>query len=144
MVLFKRRREFPLRISDVMVKDVVVVGENETVQRIAELMINNNIGSVLVTDSEGKLRGIVTERNLVYVVARGLDPSRLKAWEVMTENPIVARPDDLMIDVINKMRELNVRHMPVVDRDGRPIGMVSFRDIVDAAAMLLTILYRPR
>jgi CBS domain-containing protein len=133
-----KRRELPLRVSDIMVKDVVTAKENDKIRDIAIRMYEKKIGSVVIVDDEGKPIGIVTERDLVYVVARALTPDT-PTWMVMTENPVVINENALVTEAMEKMRELNIRHLPVVDASGRLVGMVSFRDIVDFTAVLLSL-----
>lgn len=143
MALYKRRREFPLRVEDIMIRDVVAVKRDTPVPEIAKLMLDKNIGSVLVVDDNGKLIGIVTERDLVYAIAKGKVSHEYPAWTVMTENPVAVKPGTLIMEVVDKMRNLNVRHMPVVDEQNRPVGIVSFRDLLDAAYLFLAILSKP-
>ncbi len=129
--LHKEEEENPRQASDIMITEVVTVRPEEPVTRAAKLMVDNLIGSVLVVDEEGRLRGIVTERDIVYVVSEAWDPTKHKVWEIMTENPIVVRPDDDLLTVVRKMSETNVRHLPVVDEKGVPVGIISFRDVLD-------------
>lgn len=115
-----------------------VTAKPETpLKEIARLMRENKVGSVLIVGDDGKLRGIVTEHDLVYACSEGWNPEASQAWEVMTENPITVTPDTEVIDIIKKMRNANVRHIPVVDKDGKPVGMVSVRDIMDFVLTLL-------
>ncbi|MFZ8808511.1 MAG: CBS domain-containing protein [Pyrobaculum sp.] len=133
-----KRREFPLRVSDIMVKDVVTAKKDDKIRDVAIRMYEKKIGSVVIVDDEGKPIGIVTERDLVYVVARALTPDT-PAWMVMTEKPVVINENALVTEAMEKMRELNIRHLPVVDASGRLVGMVSFRDIIDFTAVLLSL-----
>ena len=133
-----KRRELPLRVADIMVKEVVTAKENDKVRDIAIRMYEKKIGSVVIVDDEGKPIGIVTERDMVYVVARALTPDT-PAWMVMTENPIVINENALVTEAMEKMRELNIRHLPVVDASGKLVGMISFRDIIDFTAVLLSL-----
>ena len=61
-----KRRELPLRVSDIMVNDVVTVKENDKIRDIAIRMYEKKIGSVVVVDDEGEPMGIVTQRDLIY------------------------------------------------------------------------------
>ncbi|BAA81505.2 conserved hypothetical protein [Aeropyrum pernix K1] len=131
VVFIRKRRKIPVRASDIMITEVVTVKPDDPVTRAAKLMVENLIGSVLVVDDEGRLRGIVTERDIVYVVSEAWDPTKHRVWEIMTENPIVVRPDDDLLTVVRKMSETNVRHLPVVDEKGAPVGIISFRDVLD-------------
>ncbi|MGC9148366.1 MAG: CBS domain-containing protein [Sulfolobales archaeon] len=141
MPLFKKR-SLPLRVSDIMTRDVATATENATLSSIAAIMYERGIGSVIIVDEENKPIGIVTERDIVYAVAKNLRRDA-PAWSFMTENPVVIKESDLITDAMEKMRELNIRHLPVVNEEGKLVGMVSFRDIVDSASLLLSLL-RPR
>jgi CBS domain-containing protein len=133
-----KRRELPLRVSDIMVKDVVTAKENDKIRDVAIRMYEKKIGSVVIVDDEGKPIGIVTERDLVYVVARALTPDT-PAWMVMTEDPIVINENALVTEAMEKMRVQNIRHLPVVNAEGKLVGMISFRDIVDFTAVLMSL-----
>ncbi|MGC8612661.1 MAG: CBS domain-containing protein [Conexivisphaera sp.] len=132
-----KRREMPLRVSDIMVRDVQTVGREEPLSEITRRMHEHRIGSVVVVDESGRPLGIVTERDIVYACARGL-PSTTPAWMVMTEDPITVKDTDLVTEAIGKMREADVRHLPVVDSQGKLVGIVSFRDFMDLASILLS------
>jgi CBS domain-containing protein len=141
MPLFKKR-EVPLRVSDIMTKDVIVVDEKTTLATIAALMYEKGVGSVVIVDEERRPIGIVTERDIVYAVAKNLRRDA-PAWSFMTENPVVVKDSDLITTAMEKMRELNIRHLPVVNDEGKVVGIISFRDIVDSASLLLSLL-RPK
>jgi CBS domain-containing protein len=119
-------------IKDIMSKPPLTVRKDASVQEAAKVMFNNRVGSVLVVDEDGKLTGIVTERDLVYLVASGKLhlASEYPVWEIMTENPVTANPNETVEDALLRMKEINVRHLPVVDEDGKPVGVVSIRDIL--------------
>ncbi|ABP50895.1 MULTISPECIES: CBS domain-containing protein [Pyrobaculum] len=134
-----KKREVPLRVSDIMTRNVVTAKRDDKIKDIAAKMYENKVGSAVIVDDEGKAIGIITERDLVYVIARGLSPDT-PAWMVMTENPIVIDQDALVVEAMEKMRELNIRHLPVVDKAGKVVGVVSFRDIVDFAATMFSLL----
>jgi len=133
-----KRRELPLRVSDIMVKDVVTAKENDKIRDVAIRMYEKKIGSVVVVDDEGKPIGIVTERDMVYVLARALAPDT-PVWMVMTEDPIMINENALVTEAMEKMRVQNIRHLPVVNADGKLVGMISFRDIVDFTAVLMSL-----
>ena len=133
-----KRRELPLRVADIMVKEVVTAKEHDKIRDVAIRMYEKKIGSVVVVDDEGKPIGIVTERDMVYVVARALAPDT-PVWMVMTEDPIVINENALVTEAMEKMRVQNIRHLPVVNDEGKLVGMISFRDIVDFTAVLLSL-----
>jgi len=133
-----KRRELPLRVADIMVKEVVTAKEHDKIRDVAIRMYEKRVGSVVVVDDEGKPIGIVTERDMVYVVARALAPDT-PVWMVMTENPVVINENALVTEAMEKMRVQNIRHLPVVNAEGKLVGMISFRDIMDFTAVLLSL-----
>jgi FOG: CBS domain len=103
-------------------------------------MFENDVSSVMVVDPTGRLVGIVTEKDVVSAVAIGKIGSNLPVARFMKENPITVTPDTPLDEVLEKMRRFNIRHLPVVDKDGKPIGMVSQRDLLDVVLTLLKII----
>jgi CBS domain-containing protein len=133
-----KRRELPLRVADIMVKEVVTAKKHDKIRDVAISMYEKRVGSVVVVDDEGKPIGIVTERDMVYVVAQALAPDT-PVWMVMTENPVVINENALVTEAIEKMRLQNVRHLPVVNDEGKLVGMISFRDIMDFVAVMMSL-----
>lgn len=131
MILLLRRRRIPLRARDIMTTPPVTIGPDASIKDVARKMRTERVGSVLVVDEEGKLRGIITERDLVFACSEGWNPEVKQAWEIMTEDPITVKPDEDIVTIIKKMRDANIRHIPVVDDNGKPLGMISARDILD-------------
>ena len=100
-----------------------------TVYEATKAMFEANVASTVIIDNDGKLIGIVTERDLTRcVLAKGLDAKETRLEEVMTKNPVTISPDDLAMDALQKMCELGFRHLPIVDGE-RVVGMVSVRDL---------------
>ncbi len=103
-----------------------------TVREAARLMAARRIGSVLVTAHDGRLEGILTERDILCrVVAPGRDPDRTRLHEVMTKDPDTIGPNAPAIEALRRMRDGGYRHLPVLD-GGRLVGIVSHRDFLGA------------
>ncbi len=95
-------------------------------------MKESNIAAILITDDNGKLEGIVTERDLTRrVIAAGLEPKKTLLGDIMTANPDTLDPDDSAGDALEMMRNRSFRHLPV-SKDGKVMGMVSVRDLYSA------------
>jgi CBS domain-containing protein len=91
-----------------------------------------HIGCVLVTDEQGKLQGIFTERDLLAKVAlRSLDWKAERVSDYMTRDPETLHPDDRIAWALKLMHIGGYRHVPLTDQAGRPVGVVSIKDIVD-------------
>lgn len=103
-----------------------------TVQEACRLMAERSIAAVMVCHSNGSLAGIMTERDIsARVVSVGLDPELTSVGSVMTSAPDTLSASDAPSKALRMMRDHNYRHLPVVDRSGYPIGMVSVRDLYD-------------
>ena len=140
MSFMRRRKGLPVRATDVMSTPPITAEETMPIEEVAKKMFENDVSSVMVVDSTGRLVGIVTEKDVVSAVAIGKIGSNLPVARFMKENPITVTPDTPLDEVLEKMRRFNIRHLPVVDKDGKPIGMVSQRDLLDVVLTLLKII----
>ena len=144
MVLFKRySRRARIKVRDVMSSPPITVDAGASILDASRVMFEKGVGSVLVVDSSGRLVGIVTERDLLYAMARGIACRDARVSDIMTRNLITVGPDDDLGIAVERMREMNIRHLPVMDGEGRPLGMVSMRDILDLGMSLLRLMVSP-
>ncbi|MEB3851634.1 MAG: CBS domain-containing protein [Desulfurococcales archaeon] len=119
-------------ILTVMTREVLTAKPDETVGSVVKRMAEKGAGSVVVVNDEGKPIGIFTERDLLVKVVgegRSLDA---KLSEVMTPDPIVAKPDWSLARALEIMVHYGFRHLPVVGDDGRLVGIVSIKDLAKA------------
>jgi CBS domain-containing protein len=101
---------------------------------VVRQMQEHHIGCVLVVDG-GKLVGVFTERDLLCdVFGSGADTDSAAVDGFMTENPETLRPNDPIVFALNKMSLGGFRHIPLVDDEGRPVGVISVKDIADYIA----------
>lgn len=118
-------------------RDIRAVKESTTVIECARQMKEIHVAAMIVVDDQGKLIGIVTERDMVQrVLAAGLDPNATTVGKVMTRNPDTLSPEDSASDALELMQARNYRHLPVAE-SGRCVGMVSIRDLYAAAKKAL-------
>ena len=121
-----------VRCDEVMRRDVPLVDEQTTVQHVAELMRDENVGFLPIVrdDGSGRLVGVVTDRDLVVtVMADGLDPKATPIGHVMTPATITVAPDEDVESALGKMAELEIRRLPVVDEEHRVVGVLSLHDV---------------
>jgi CBS domain-containing protein len=112
-------------------KPLVTARPDKTVLEVAKEMEQLHVGSVIVVDAEQKPVGLLTDRDVVCrVVAKRLDPASVPVAEVMSRNVGTARANDLIDEVAFRMRQKGVRRMPVVDEQGRAVGMVTLDDLL--------------
>jgi len=111
--------------------EVVTVPPSLPLQDAMRLLVEHNIGSVVVSE-DGVVRGILTERDILRLAAK--DPvgmASLKAEEVMTRDVVVGLPDDTVDYVMEIMTRNRIRHLPIVD-EGWMQGILSIGDVVSA------------
>lgn len=103
----------------------------EMVSTAVKTMAEMNIGSVVIVDGERRVRGIVTERDLLRRLLGGkLDPEKTPLSAIMTSELHLARVDDEHYDWLRLMSNKRFRHLPVVDEDGRLVNLMSQGDFV--------------
>lgn len=112
-------------------KPAICVGPDASLRAAVDQMKQHSAGCVLV-EQEGRLLGILTERDvLTRVVGTGVDLDHTRVDTVMTPDPESLSPDDRVSYALNKMSIGGFRHIPLVADDGRPVGVVSMRNVVD-------------
>ena len=117
---------------------------NSSLYEVVETMYKEKIGSVLIVDENDRIAGIITERDIIYVASRGLfKKDDIKAESVMSKNIVTVSEESSIYEAIDKMRAHNIRHLPVIDSQGKPVGVISLRDLIDFSVSLLKILMLP-
>ena len=118
-----------MKISEIMTNRIITVDKDEPVIAAARLLKRHNVGALPVTDSEMRLRGIITDRDIVLrCVAAESDPRTTHVSEVMSRGIITAAPSDMVETAVKAMSQDQVRRLPVVE-DGHLIGMVTLCDM---------------
>ncbi len=109
----------------------VCLREAATVQEAIERMLAHRQAGVLVVDGAGRLAGIFTERDvLTRVAGPGRDPRQTVLGEVMTREPEALRPGDRVAYAVHSMSVAGYRTVPLVDGDGKPLGVVTVSDVI--------------
>ena len=142
-------------VSEIMTKDVVTVRPGASIREIAELLVENGISGIPVVDGEGKVIGIVSEGDLMrkeitpdlpdglcilgaVIYYSGLREYReafrkmaaQAARQIMTKDVVSVRAEDDVTKVAKIMYDKHVKRVPVLDGEGKLLGIVSRRDIV--------------
>jgi CBS domain-containing protein len=131
-----------MRIGDICTRTVVVAGREASVYEGAALMRQHHTGDVVVIDAfEGRRIpvGMVTDRDIVIeVLAQNIDPDGLTLGELMTPSIVTAHEQDGVFESIQLMRAEGIRRLPVVDRCGSLVGIVSLGDLLETIAEEMT------
>jgi CBS domain-containing protein len=123
-------RRSHLRCRDIMTRNVTTCTLSTNLEKIAQLMRFEDIGAIPVLNEEGRLEGIVTDRD---IVVKGLTTdkadSQLRAEDCMSTDLYVAGQNDRLVDVIREMGDHQIRRVPVVDSRNRLVGIISMADV---------------
>jgi CBS domain-containing protein len=121
-------------VGDIMRGDVKTADAGDTFADVAKLMRANGISSIVVLGKGGTLTGIVTERDIVNLVAAGGDPQSVEVAHGMTRRHLeTIGPKADIAEAADQMVSLNIRHLPVVSK-GKVVGIISIRDLTKWAA----------
>jgi len=125
-----------MQVRDIMHTDVTTTSPEDTFDHVATLLREHGISSVVVLDT-GTLAGIVTERDLVNLVADGRDPKTTKVAERMSRDLDTVDPKTDIAEAAEHMARLKIRHLPVL-QEGTLAGIISIRDLTNWAVHELT------
>ena len=143
-------------IKDIMTSEIVTVREDDTVEKCANLLITHNLSGLPVLDESGKVKGIVTEGDLIRRASRVKGPAALEvlggifylespkkfmddlkktmgnsAKDIMTKEVITVDPDKLIEEAATLLVQNKIKRLPVIDKEGNLIGIVSRKDIMN-------------
>ena len=118
-----------MQLKEIMTEPVVRIHPEETIAVAARMLEHNNIGALPVCRSDGRLCGMLTDRDIVIrCLAAGKDPETTHVQEVMTGKLYVGRPDMEVSLAAGLMGKEQIRRLPVMDQ-GKLCGMVSLGDM---------------
>lgn len=118
-----------MKVFDLMSESVVSVGTNEPVTAAARLLKKYNIGALPVCDDKGKLKGMVTDRDIALrCVAADLAPDKATVSDIMTRGAVTIDENAYIGDAARIMAEAQIRRLPVC-KDGVLVGMLSLGDL---------------
>ena len=119
------------QIQAMMKRRIETAEAEESVRSVSERMTEKGIGAILVV-SNGLLEGIFTERDLLQrVVSEGRDPSRTTVGAVASRDPVTVGPKASIEECARVVKDWRVRHLPVVNDSGAPVGILSTRDFFE-------------
>ena len=118
-----------MKVSEAMTRDVRVASPNETIRDAARIMAEIEAGALPVGEND-RLVGVITDRDIaVRAVAQGKAPTT-KIRDVMSHEVLYCYDDQDVDDVAKNMGDVQVRRLPVVNRDKRLVGIISLGDVV--------------
>jgi CBS domain-containing protein len=129
-MLLSDRENLELPVSEIMEKSVVILDESTSVSAAAEIMKTKGISSVLVKDHSDKIKGIVTERDILYrVVAEAKGTFKVSIGSIMSSPLVTIEKETQCIEAITIMRKKGLRRLPVIDKE-KIVGIVTLMSLV--------------
>jgi len=122
-------------VSQLITKKPVTANEKISIREAAKIMKKEEVGSIVIVDDSNKVSGIVTERDIVYAVADGI-PLDKPVSEIMSLNPVTIEENSDISEAIALMTSREIRHLIVVDHEGKVKGVISIRDVAKAVGTI--------
>lgn len=119
--------------------DVATISQAATTVEALRVLAERNVGALVVSDDGATVDGIVSERDVVrYLASDGASALDLTMRDIMTADVLTCTRDATADEVMQTMTDVHARHLPVVDGDGRMVGIVSIGDVVKSRIDELT------
>ncbi|WP_143406799.1 CBS domain-containing protein [Methanonatronarchaeum thermophilum] len=116
-------------VSEIMVNEVISVSEKGNLKEAVKKMMESGIGGIPIVDSEGRVKGIITERDIVSLISKVDIVTGMKVKDIMSENVITISPDSSIIDLTTTMVDEGFRRVPIIE-DGILVGIVTATDVL--------------
>ena len=124
-----------MHVKDIMNQPVITCSSDSALNVAAQLMWEHDCGTIPVVDHEGRLAGMITDRDICMAAyTQGLPLQAIPVTSAMTRYALACHLDDSVNTAEELMREGQIRRVPVIDNDGRPVGIVAVSDITRFAA----------
>lgn len=119
----------PATVRDVMSPIVFTIKMDATIDQVLSMLLRHHVSGVPVVDAQGRLRGVVSERDLLNLFDSSIDETPT-VGDICSTNVLTARPADPLERAVELFRSLPIRRLPVVDDDQKVVGVISRRDLI--------------
>ena len=121
-------------LSEVINRNVVTVSPTAALSEAAYLMMNEDIGALVVVDGDARPVGIITDRDLVVsAIAEGINPDEITVEEIMTKDPVTVDEETDLFEMLSVLSVNSIRRLPVT-RGIKLVGIVSVDDLIVVVA----------
>jgi len=126
----------PIRIADLMTRELVSVAPGQTFGEVVGLMANRPFRHVLVIHSDGRLAGVISDRDLLRKMAATTDWKTKLVEEVMTREVLTVKPETSLSAAVKEILGRRINCLPVIDKNEKVCGIVTSTDLLSAFAKL--------
>ena len=132
-----------LKVIDMAVRKVAVITPEKSIRESARQMRVEHVGSLVVVDQDGKPIGMLTDRDItIEGVARGVDVDQTTVRDLMTAPVVTATESEGTVTALARMREFGIRRLPIIDSEGKLVGVVTNSNLIKELSELLDGLVR--
>ena len=135
-----------LKVIDMAVHKVAVITPEKSIRESARQMRVEHVGSLVVVDQDGKPIGMLTDRDITIeggvLEARGVDVDQTTVRDLMTAPVVTATESEGMVTALARMREFGIRRLPIIDSEGKLVGVVTNSNLIKELSELLDGLVR--
>ena len=132
-----------LKVIDMAVHKVPIITPEKSIRESARQKRVEHVGSLVVVDQDGKPIGMLTDRDItIEGVARGVDVDQTTVRDLMTAPVVTATESEGMVTALARMREFGIRRLPIIDSEGKLVGVVTNSNLIKELSELLDGLVR--
>ena len=122
-------------VKNLIKRNVITIKSTCTIKEAAQIMIKESIGVLPIVDNDNKPIAIVSERDLIKAIAHGLS-TNTNVIEIATKSVVTINENESISKAAKLMKNYKIRHLVVVNNEGKVIGVISIRDIVSEKDIL--------
>ncbi len=134
----------PIRVSEVMTVDTMTLRPNQSFTDVVALMANRSFHHVLVVDDDERLRGVISDRDVLRALSRTPNWNKKSVSEIMTRKSVTTTPDSLISTAAHEMLAKRINCLPVIDTEGRVCGILTSTDLLNAYAAIQALVEKDR
>jgi acetoin utilization protein AcuB len=129
----------PLRVADVMTQDATTLDATQSFTEVVSLMATRSFHHVLVVDTDDRLRGVISDRDVLRALSRTPNWNTKTVSEIMTQEPVTTTPESMISDAARRMLAMRINCLPVIGADGRVCGIVTSTDLLKAYEIIQSL-----
>jgi acetoin utilization protein AcuB len=132
----------PTEVADVMIAKVVTLSSHHNFDEAVRLMNDRHFRHCVVVDMQGKLCGVISDRDILRSMARSPNSHSKSLDQIMTRSPITVRRNTSILDAVSKILSKRINCLPVVEEDGTVCGIVTSTDLLKSYQQLLEMVHK--
>lgn len=129
--------QLPAQVEEVMTQPVMWLQLSDTFGDAVSLMASQHVRHSVVVDERGKVKGVISDRDVLRTLARAPDWKTKPVSDIMTQKPFVVHPRTSVADALEKLIEKRINCLPVVDDNGKLCGILTSTDLLKSYHKIL-------